>query len=319
MSVDKFGRRSNRKRPERGPKGDGFKLTPEGDYDIQNKRLRFLDDPVDSQDGVNLKTLQEGLFKCMQITGNDADFDAQMKRVVNACDPLEGTDLVTKHYLHGHIPEEEDQFWSFKQKRLSNVASPLYDGEAVNLEYIKNNTIMKDRNNFYDAKSSVITNLAPPVGNSDAINKGYLDNNALVSKNGQVWDFRNRRLINVKDPEGEPNDVVNIGFLDSYALCRSSGRRGDGDWDARGLRIRYAGLPSEGGDVVTKLYLQHQMANLSYEIYKQITSIINKDSTLYDYDKWYSKVFITPWAELFKIGSREVKSADFLDSVMTLK
>ncbi len=304
MSVDKFGRRSGRKRLERGPKGEGFKLTPEGDYDIQNKRLRFLDDPVESQDGVNLKTLQTGIFKCMQLTENNADFDAQMKRVVNASDPLEESDLVTKRYLHESIPDEQDKYFSFKHKRLSNVASPLYDGEVVNLEFIKNNTISKDRNNLYDAKNSVITNLAPPVRNSDAITKGYLDNNALVLKNGQdEWDFSNKRLVNVKDPEGDAKDVVNIGFLNSYALCRSSGQPGEGDWDARNLRIKYAGIPIDGGDVVTKIFLQQSIAHLSYEIYKQLMIIKNKSSTMYPFNTWYSEVFTTPWVELFRKGT----------------
>lgn len=304
MSVDKFGRRSSRKRPERGPKGEGFKLTPEGDYDIQNKRLCFLDNPVENQDGVNLKTLQTGLFKCMQLSQIDGDFDAQMKRVVNARDPLEESDLVTKQYLHRHIPDEKDTFFSFKHKRLSKVASPLYDGEVVNLEFLKNNTIIKNRNNLYDAKNSVITNLAPPVGDSDAITKGYLDNNALVSTSRQdEWDFSNKRLINVKDPEGDAKDVVNIGFLERYALCRASGERGVGDWDARNLRIKYAGIPIDGGDVVTKIFLQKSIAELSYEIYKQIMSIKNKNSTMYPFDSWYSEVFTTPWVELFRKGT----------------
>lgn len=305
MSVDKFGRRSNRKRPERGPKGEGFKLTSEGDYDIQSKRLRYLDDPVESGDAVNLKTLQSGLVNCIQTYGSDENFDAQMKRVGNASDPLEGSDLVTKQYLHGHIPDEKETFWLFKHKRLSNVASPLYNGEAVNLEFLKNNAITKDRNNLFDAQNCVITNLAPPTSISDAVTKGYLENNAVVLKDGQLWDCGDKRLINVKDPEGGMKDVVNLGFLDSYTLCRSKGQRGDGgdDWDARGLRIKYAGLPIDGGDVVTRLFLQQTIANLSYEIYKQIMSIKKKkDSVLYDYDKWWSEVFTTPWVELFRKG-----------------
>lgn len=300
MSVDKFGRRSNRRRPERGPKGEGFNLTPQGDYDIQYKRLQNLEDPVEGTDAVNFKTLQSGLFRCMQLSSDNESFDAQMKRIANASDPTEETELVTKQFVLRHIPEENKDNWSFKHKRLSNIASPLYDGEAVSLEFIRKNAILREhKSNFFDAKNTIITNLAPPSGSSDAINKGYLDRNALLLKNGQEWDFHDKRLINVKDPEGDAKDVVNFGFLNRYALCRLDTGLDAGAWDARGQRITYVGLPILDRDAVNMLFLRKTITDLSYEIYRQIMTAKKPDSLLYPYDKWWTEVFTTPWAELF--------------------
>lgn len=59
MSVDVFGR--NLKREEgasRGPPGIGYKMTATGQYDIEKKRLCNVADPQDSNDAVNLATLQ---------------------------------------------------------------------------------------------------------------------------------------------------------------------------------------------------------------------------------------------------------------------
>ena len=65
MSVDKFGRFS--KRGSRGPMGErgtpgvegmpgnGFKLTLEGDYDLDFKHLKNVKDPVHEQDATTKK------------------------------------------------------------------------------------------------------------------------------------------------------------------------------------------------------------------------------------------------------------------------
>lgn len=66
MSVDVFGRQLRGGRSEiksglpgsRGPPGDGFKLTVDGQYDIDNKRLCNIADPVEENDAVSVKVMQ---------------------------------------------------------------------------------------------------------------------------------------------------------------------------------------------------------------------------------------------------------------------
>ena len=50
MSVDKFGRYRGKGTPVRGRPGVGFVLTAEGDYSIQNKRLKNVASPNDPAD-----------------------------------------------------------------------------------------------------------------------------------------------------------------------------------------------------------------------------------------------------------------------------
>lgn len=59
MSVDVFGRNLERSGGSRGPPGVGFKVTSDGQYDIEEKRLRNVASPQTSHDAVNLSTLIE--------------------------------------------------------------------------------------------------------------------------------------------------------------------------------------------------------------------------------------------------------------------
>ena len=131
MSVDKFGRTSAEE-GSRGPPGEGFSLTEDGNYDIQGKALR-------------------------------------------------------------------------------NVASPAQRGDAVNLDFINNNTISAKGNTF-SAGGKVIENVGRPVNETDAINKKYYFDFIPISRVG-YWDFFNKRLVRVNDPV-DPQDVVNKRFMD---------------------------------------------------------------------------------------------------------
>ena len=59
MSVDAFGRTLRKKSAgERGPPGVGYKLTSDGHYDAENKKLCNIADPSESKDAVNLDFLK---------------------------------------------------------------------------------------------------------------------------------------------------------------------------------------------------------------------------------------------------------------------
>lgn len=53
MSVDEFGRHERRVKTLQGPKGEGISLTSDGDYDMSRKRLKFVNEPIDSTDAAN--------------------------------------------------------------------------------------------------------------------------------------------------------------------------------------------------------------------------------------------------------------------------
>ena len=67
MVLNKFGQSdtaaatSSSSALTRGPRGIGFKFTSEGDYDIENKRLKLVREPLDHTDAVNKQYLDEAI------------------------------------------------------------------------------------------------------------------------------------------------------------------------------------------------------------------------------------------------------------------
>lgn len=74
MSVDVFGRQLiEKKEIQRGPPGIGFVLTPESQFDIQNKRLCNVSKAIEPTDAVNLenlKSIQEEIKSLKQLLKN---------------------------------------------------------------------------------------------------------------------------------------------------------------------------------------------------------------------------------------------------------
>lgn len=59
MSIDVFGRQLERSGGSlRGPPGVGFRLTPDGNFDIERKRICNLGEPIQPNDAVDLNTLR---------------------------------------------------------------------------------------------------------------------------------------------------------------------------------------------------------------------------------------------------------------------
>lgn len=77
MSVDVFGRQLMRRSLAkngipggRGPPGQGFKLTADGQYDIDHKRLCNLADPIEQTDAVSVKVMQSAIQQEVRLTYN---------------------------------------------------------------------------------------------------------------------------------------------------------------------------------------------------------------------------------------------------------
>ena len=58
MSVDVFGRNLGNIEGSRGPPGIGFKVTADGHYDMENKKICNVAEPQQPSDVVNLETLR---------------------------------------------------------------------------------------------------------------------------------------------------------------------------------------------------------------------------------------------------------------------
>lgn len=76
MSVNVFGQQLSSNKfnapGRRGPAGRGFKLTVDGNFDIEKRRLCNLADPQDASDAVSLHSLKEKLFNEIQPVRDDS-------------------------------------------------------------------------------------------------------------------------------------------------------------------------------------------------------------------------------------------------------
>jgi hypothetical protein len=338
MSVDKFGRYAKRKEAVIGPKGIGYNLTPEGDYDIQLKRLRNVEDAIDDFDAVNYKTHIEAFRNCISL--QNGQFDAQKTRICNLAQPVETDDAVTLQYVDSHTPIklDEKKVYSVHQYRLQDVAFPEIDGDAVNLSYMKdhtinkskdfhfdakgyviqnvgppenegdsinlsflrNHTFTKNKDGVYDVQNTVIQNLAPPSKAGDAVNKAYIDNRLPV-QGARAWHFKNKRLTNVSDPDPDNvHDVVTLNYFNRHAILHGS----EGNWDIREKRLKSVADPIELSDGVNKRYVKEIVGSLGYALYKALGKG-KRDHTMSAED-WNAQVMLEktpPWDRLFNLES----------------
>lgn len=102
MNVDKFGRHENALSRDvlRGPKGEGFQLTHDGNYDMKRKRLSNLADAVENDDSVNLKVLRS---MTLNFDTDSNVFNAKNKRIVNIDEPSDGSDAVNRTFVLNEI------------------------------------------------------------------------------------------------------------------------------------------------------------------------------------------------------------------------
>ena len=91
-SVDVFGQQLTRSvGGSRGPPGEGFKITLDGQYDMHNRRLCNLADPTSNNDAVSMRVLQSTVQQEVRLTyavtrslRNDIDDTSVMIRTLES-------------------------------------------------------------------------------------------------------------------------------------------------------------------------------------------------------------------------------------------
>ncbi len=92
--LTKFGIIRKDQKTQRGPSGIGYKLTSDGHYDLQDKRLTNCGYAEQDQDVITKNYL-------LNENGN---FNARMRRIENVAPPSEANDAISKQYLDLFLP-----------------------------------------------------------------------------------------------------------------------------------------------------------------------------------------------------------------------
>lgn len=288
MSVDKFGHYSGDLKPLKGPRGEGFALTEEGDYDVKRKRVRYLKDPIDRCDAVNLETLEKGLGRSLSLgKGPDMWYNAAGKAIRNVAYPLIADDVATKGYVDSKTPDRvlHENSYSFKGYRLKKLGNPVDGEDAVTLDYLKQNSLHGDK--YFDSGDKLISNVGSPINDKDAINKKYLKSRIPLLKSEQ-WDFKHRRLSNVTQPV-EDDDVVTKAYLNARVPKNDSN-----SWDFEKKRIIRLQDPTGFDNAVNVNYLVRVLSLILFDFYNKI-GVSWKAVPVSERDVWIKNNIVDPY------------------------
>lgn len=94
-TIDKFGRRKQNKNNVilRGQPGIGFKLSSDGHYDIQKKRLQNIGEPMDTTDATTREYVETCLKK-LQLTIHQEIMELRKK--IQILEEVNGSGVVKK-------------------------------------------------------------------------------------------------------------------------------------------------------------------------------------------------------------------------------
>lgn len=178
MSIDKFGRfgDSSHSTLKQGPRGEGFSLTVDGNYDMCMRRLCNVGEAKVDTDAVNLKQMRD-------------DVDKQLTKTLTEVDNRIG------------FSKSKTGDYNFKKRRLCNVGDAVDETDATNLKRIRKMNDERDQQ-----LSAQLT---------EAINKVVVDVNNKVTFSKTTdgdYNFKKQRLSNIADAK-ENGDAVTFGMV----------------------------------------------------------------------------------------------------------
>jgi hypothetical protein len=218
MSVDKFGRHEStvqvRRETRRSLREDlGFGLTADADFDVQNKKIRNLGDPVVSSDAVSLRYVQDHCLLLPEQSGGGG-VDVKGAKLVNVDTPVDLKDAANRYYVDNNclqfVTGRNDTKRSVidaLDHRIISLRAPLQSRDAANKRYVDAMCLPKDQHGNVDVGERRLTRVQAPLMNTDAVNLEFLHAHTL-SLQGSVFNGSGRRITNVAD--GVDNvDAVN--------------------------------------------------------------------------------------------------------------
>ena len=237
----------------KGLPGVGFKLTSDGDYDINNKKLRNVASP-------------------------QANNDATTKNYV---------DVEVSKTLKKHGSDKMDGPLNMDNNRIENIG-PGRHNTADALTHVQFEAFYFDINtddgyieaqNPIDRKNEKIVNLALPNAESDAASKKYVDNNiksvnnkfpSYLKKDGSVsltgdLNMSQKKIINCGPPSNS-FDVTRKSYVDnqfSRCLRLDGSNKMTSNLDMNNLQIKHVKDATHNQDAITLKQVNDAIATTS--------------------------------------------------------
>lgn len=179
MTIDKFGRslKSQDKNLLKGPKGEGFNLTKEGDYDIQGKRLVKVGPPKHANDATN-----KGYVDYRSIPFTSDKYDFKTRKITNLGNAVEGSEAVNLNTLNKLALTLTNQNYHASGRQLKDLAKPSDPKDAATKSYVD------------DSLTPATTLLAKHQVDITTINKKVNTNEGEIAKNKTEHDRQLRKF-----------------------------------------------------------------------------------------------------------------------------
>ena len=208
----------------KGLPGVGFKLTGDGDYDIQNKKLRNVASPQTNDDATTKSYVDTEVNKTLKLDGSNkmlAAIDMDNRRVENVAPARHGySDAVSSlhlntYYMDFNVDDDKLEMQNpidMMDQRIENVKDArLNQKDAMSYKFYTDNFVKPGFNGDIDCQGRRFYNVGG-VTHEDQLTTTLEANTRFMRKDGPTINMMNKRVINVANPTAN-TDAVNKQYL----------------------------------------------------------------------------------------------------------
>ena len=250
-----------------GPQGIGFKLTQNGNYDIQNKKLVNVKQGADPNDVVTKSQIQlldnaPGDVRANKavIYSNSGSFHTNSIYLQDTPDGAGSSNdvrLLTEHQsyenIHLNIPDLKN-FDGHGGRAKSEIMVTSTEQHITGRKTFFDLSVLKPDNNDQAANKKYVDDEIKKIPSPDL--STYLKKDGTVEMTGNL-DMGNQQITNLGANIQNTYDVVNLGFCDTKYLQKVS----NSDLDMDNHKIKDMAQPTDDNDAVNKHYVDHNFLN----------------------------------------------------------
>ena len=250
-----------------GPQGIGFKLTQNGNYDIQNKKLVNVKQGADPNDVVTKSQIQLLDNAPGNVQANKAVIYSNSGSVHTNSIYLQDTPdgagssndvrLLTEHQsyenIHLNIPDLKN-FDGHGGRAKSEIMVTSTEQHITGRKTFFEISVLKPDNNDQAANKKYVDDEIKKIPSPDL--STYLKKDGTVEMTGNL-DMGNQQITNLGANIQNTYDVVNLGFCDTKYLQKVS----NSDLDMDNHKIKDMAQPTDDNDAVNKHYVDHNFLN----------------------------------------------------------
>ena len=250
-----------------GPQGIGFKLTQNGNYDIQNKKLVNVKQGADPNDVVTKSQIKLLDNARGDVRANKAVIYSNSGSVHTNSIYLQDTPdgagssndvrLLTEHQsyenIHLNIPDLKN-FDGHGGRAKSEIMVTSTEQHITGRKTFFDISVLKPDNNDQAANKKYVDDEIKKIPLPDL--STYLKKDGTVEMTGNL-DMGNQQITNLGANIQNTYDVVNLGFCDTKYLQKVS----NSDLDMDNHKIKDMAQPTDDNDAVNKHYVDHNFLN----------------------------------------------------------